>query len=124
MNWTTANAETDPYNLEKAYSRLDKIARNDFEEHCEYMKFENEDRIDNIISTIAMQNEKFSTSKRETINSVRLSSGDERIIRMHEGSIKKNSLRAEARIKEYESMRNQISTDSKDITLLTIRIHE
>jgi hypothetical protein len=87
------------------------------------MKSESEDRIDSIISTIRTQHDKFIARKLETINTVKNRARSEKIITMHEGQIRNSSQKTSSRIEEYESMRDKISTNAKDITLVAIKIN-
>ena len=121
-DWPSANTDIDPNLLDSGYVELDNTVAEDFTEHCDYMKLENEDRIDTIINTINDQHEKHKFNLQKQINKVQAGSANQQIIRMHEGNIRNDRLRADARIEEYESKRGHVSTEDTDIAFVAVNV--
>ena len=112
-NWQAAPEQTDHTQVKASYDRLENRLDDDFSQHATFMKFENEDRIDQIVQNIELKTSSMIGGIQNTINEQR-SRNNLRLIPANEGRIRRLEQHLADR-KLYFDNKRKVNTKDKKI---------
>ncbi len=115
QDWLTVHSTIDRDKAINSYHALEQALDEQFDEYCEQMKLENEDRIDFSIATLNGQMDRQIASKREAIYNLQLK-GNVKMINLFEAQIRRIEDNRKRRTHEYNQHRN-INNEPRDVIL-------
>jgi hypothetical protein len=124
QEWLNAQTAIDSKKAVGQFNQLEILLDQEFDEHCESMTMENNDRIDLAISTLEGQEEKLITEAEERIQTLRERGGSkrERMIPLQEGRIKSIRATTARRIAEYDLLRQSSKHEPSNVILAVVKM--
>ena len=120
--WLEVNSVIHADQALNLYHKFEDMLDTEFEEYCQEMKIENEDRVDFLISTLRGQVDRQIASRKEAIEKLKINN-NERMIKLNKAQIRKIEENRDKRIIEFNQRRN-ISTEPRDVILGVINVRE
>jgi len=119
-NWHTAVSDIDPNKSIACYHQLESLIDEQFDEYCQQMKLENEDRIDYLIATLNDRMDEKIASNEQAIKTLQ-ADNNIKMIPLFEGKIKNIENIKEMRAYEYNQKR-AINSEPIDISVGVIHV--
>ena len=120
VEWLNVNSVVNSEKVYELYHEFEDILDTEFEEYCQEMKIENEDRIEFLVSTLRGQVKRQIASRREAIEKLKFK-GNTKMIKLNEAQINKIKENRDKRIIDF-NQRREISTEPKDVILGVVNV--
>ena len=112
-DWLAAQSMVSPSIISRSYQQLEEELDSEFDEYCDNLKLENDDKINFQISTLSGQVNRQVQAREMAIEKLQIA-GNYKMIKLNRRNIEKLLEKKEIRIMELEKRRN-ISSEPRDV---------